>query len=123
MSKGMEALRRSKASAGEAPNLPPHGRPDVFLPASLTIVEFSGAWPAAPASTFRWQPIRRTDFGSIYSEKSGSRSAGRDRAALRRRATGSRLSAFGSFGLTQESRRRRKAPTTADTEPSLWLAP
>ena len=35
MSKGMEALRRSKASAGEAPNLPPHNRPDVFSPPSL----------------------------------------------------------------------------------------
>src|SRR5215204_1381116 len=35
MSKGMEALRRSKASAGGAPNLPPHIRPDVFLPPSL----------------------------------------------------------------------------------------
>ena len=46
MSKGMEALRRSKASAGEAPNLPPHNLPE-FLPASLMNVEFSGAWPAA----------------------------------------------------------------------------
>ena len=91
MSKGMEALRRSKASAGEVPNLPPHSRPDVFFPASLTNVEFSGAWPAAPARTFRWQPIRRTDFGSIYPEKSGSRSPDRDRAALRRRVPGSRL--------------------------------
>ncbi len=27
MSKGMEALRRSKASAGEAPNLPPQSGP------------------------------------------------------------------------------------------------
>src|SRR5829696_6339556 len=35
MSKGMEALRRSKASADEAPNLPPHNRPDVFSPPSL----------------------------------------------------------------------------------------
>ena len=43
MSKGMEALRPSKASAGEAPNLPPHNRPDVFLPPSIMKVEFSGA--------------------------------------------------------------------------------
>jgi hypothetical protein len=35
MSKGMEALRRSKVSAGEVPNLPPHNRPDVFLLPSL----------------------------------------------------------------------------------------
>ena len=43
MSKGMEALRRSKASAGEAPNLPPHNGLDAFLPPSLMKVEFSGA--------------------------------------------------------------------------------
>src|SRR5919107_4501404 len=35
MSKGIEALRRSKVSAGEDPNLPPHNRPDVFSLPSL----------------------------------------------------------------------------------------
>src|SRR5918911_394856 len=35
MSKGIEALRRSRVSAGEDPNLPPHNRPDVFSLPSL----------------------------------------------------------------------------------------
>ena len=37
MSKGMEALSRSKASAGEAPNLPPHSGPSLrsFMICSL----------------------------------------------------------------------------------------
>ena len=60
MSKEMEALRRSNASAGEAPNLPPHNRPDVSLPPSLMKVEFSGAERAAPGCPGRWRPTRRT---------------------------------------------------------------
>lgn len=48
MSKRIEALRRSKAAAGEAPNLPPHSGPGLLLPPSLMEEEFSLAERAAP---------------------------------------------------------------------------
>src|SRR3712207_6961601 len=41
LSKGIEALRRSKASAGDVPNLPPHSGPGVFLPPSLMKVSLT----------------------------------------------------------------------------------
>jgi hypothetical protein len=48
----MDALRRSKASAGDAPNLPPHSG---LLSLSLTRVQFSLPEREKRVST-RWSP-------------------------------------------------------------------
>src|SRR5918993_3193585 len=56
MSKGMDALRRSKASAGEAPNLPPHRG---LLSRPLTNVQFN------PIAVTERQSLRGTPRGRV----------------------------------------------------------